>query len=226
MNKHPLDYWIAALLFLTLIATGTAAIFTRLQWLTADDAEKRSLRSYVNLRDIQLEKRNDGLFDIIPEWENTGNTPTINLRATLNRLETNVEIPNEIAYGDMAGFNTVPMLIGPKSTTGISFGQISKTCLDQFNRRDELRQFRIWGRAIYNDVFTEESKFVEEHHTTNFCWSIDQIIFSLDGESARFSYSLCEQGNCSDSECKPPNHGLFETTVPPCKPVSQIQPQK
>ena len=46
-RKHPLEYFIAGFLVLTFVATAIAAYYTRLQSLTADDTEKRSLRAYI-----------------------------------------------------------------------------------------------------------------------------------------------------------------------------------
>jgi hypothetical protein len=48
-TKHPLEWFIGILLLCTFIATSIAAYYTRKQWLTADDAEKRDLRAYVYL---------------------------------------------------------------------------------------------------------------------------------------------------------------------------------
>jgi hypothetical protein len=49
-GKHPLEYFIAVFLVLTFIATAIAACYTRQQWLTADDTEKKQLRAYVGLK--------------------------------------------------------------------------------------------------------------------------------------------------------------------------------
>jgi transposase-like protein len=66
---------------------------------------------------------------------------------------------------------------------------------------------RIFGRARYNDVFTDETQLSDKKHVYNFCWDVHQIVFSDDGKSARFSYSLCDEGNCTDNECKFPPYG-------------------
>src|SRR3954451_17282828 len=48
-GKHPLEYAIFAFLVLTFVATSVAACYTRNQWITAADAEKRQLRAYIFL---------------------------------------------------------------------------------------------------------------------------------------------------------------------------------
>jgi hypothetical protein len=58
--KHPLEWAIAVMLLFTLIATGAAAYYTRNQWLTADDQEKRSLRAYLIVTSARFAKDDSG----------------------------------------------------------------------------------------------------------------------------------------------------------------------
>jgi hypothetical protein len=215
-KKHHLYLVIALLLLLTLIATGIAACYTKKQWETAVDNEHNSLRAYISLRDIRLEKRNDDTFDIIPEWENSGGSQTINMRAYENGLATNLPIPDKIAYGDISTIVTVPIVLGPKTISNISFSQVAKICLDQFNRRDEITRYIIWGHADYDDVFSTAQADKKEH-ITRFCYDINQFVFSADGKSARLSYGLCKEGNCIDSECPPPEKATFTMPATTCK---------
>ena len=59
-GKHPLEYFIAVFLVLTFIATAIAACYTRQQWLTADDTEKRSLRAHLGVSRPRLQCPNCG----------------------------------------------------------------------------------------------------------------------------------------------------------------------
>jgi hypothetical protein len=70
------------------IFTGMAACYTRSQWLTAVDNEHRTVRAYVALRDIAFAPRGESAFDLVPEWENNGNSETVNMTMHLNRLIT------------------------------------------------------------------------------------------------------------------------------------------
>jgi hypothetical protein len=62
-RKHPLDYFIAFFLVLTFIATAFAACYTRKQWITADDAEKRSLRAYLIAENARFSRNKDGTLE-------------------------------------------------------------------------------------------------------------------------------------------------------------------
>ena len=45
-KRHPLDWLVFLFLVLTFVATAAAACYTRKQWITADDTEKRQVRAY------------------------------------------------------------------------------------------------------------------------------------------------------------------------------------
>src|SRR5262249_984193 len=95
------------------------------------------------------------------------------------------------------------------STT--SFDAIPKACLLQFNKRDGLGKFYIWGWAKYKDTETPEE------HITRFCWDVDQAVFSADGSTVRLSHKLCPRGNCPDKPCPEPEHGSFLVRVFSCR---------
>jgi hypothetical protein len=46
-ESNPLDWAIFIFLVITALATAAAACYTRKQWLTASDTERRQLRAYV-----------------------------------------------------------------------------------------------------------------------------------------------------------------------------------
>jgi hypothetical protein len=177
--------WPETIQFLIWLSASAAAGFTLYLAVIANDTEQRQMRAYVFLRDIRLEKRNDDAFDIIPEWENTGNSETVNMRAHLNRHLSDVELPQWFSFGDLPITSEVPILLGPRSITNINFNSIPRNCLLQFNRRDELKKFYIWGWTRYNDTLTNAT------HITRFCWDINQVVFSTDDRVARLSHNLC-----------------------------------
>jgi hypothetical protein len=184
--------------------------YTRQLVLDGRTTTQKQMRAYVFLHDIRLEKRNDDSFDIIPEWENTGVSETRNMRAHNSRYMSDIELPNGFSFGDMPAFE-VPIILGPKSTSNITFETISRTCLAQFNRRDAIGKFYMWGWAKYGDTLTDDQ------HTTRFCWDIDQVVFSADGNSARLSHGLCGEGNCSDKDCPLPEKLAYQIRNFECK---------
>ena len=216
------DHANIVILGLTLLAACTAAVFTGLQWRTAKDQEVRQTRAYVFLHDIRLQKRNDDTFDLIPEWENSGASQTVNMHSHVNRLLHDVSLPPGFSDGDLPTATAeVGISLGPKSIANIAFSQIPRTCLDQFNRRDAFQQFYLWGWASYNDTLTNIM------HETRFCWNVDQVIFSDDGRSARLSHTLCdEHSNCADNECLPRQTERYEIRDAPCKQEPSINSGK
>jgi hypothetical protein len=79
-KKHPLDWWIFIFLVFTFIATATAACYTRKQWITADDSEKRSLRAYVMPFQMALKLTPDNHVSATVIIKNFGQTPARHFR--------------------------------------------------------------------------------------------------------------------------------------------------
>jgi hypothetical protein len=231
-HKSRTDWFIEiAVLFMvagTLIATGYAARYTGQQAEIARDNENRQVRAYVSLRDIRFEKRNDDTFDIIPQWENTGNSETVEMQAYLSRYISDVRFPKGFTNGDMpSASERVPIILSPRAVSSTNFDTISKSCLLQFNRRDGVSKFYLWGWARYGDTLTSDQ------HVTRFCWDIDQIIFLTDGQVSRVSHNLCTEGNCAERDCAVPTENLAiavrqnvckdasPTAPPPAPPTKQ-----
>ncbi len=209
---------------LTALGTGAAAWYTRQQWLVAQDSkrvaqdsEQRQTRAYVFLRDIRLERADEANWDLIPEWENTENSETVHMRSHINGAMSDIPLPDEFSFADISGRPDVPVLLDPRSVSNITFYQIATDCLTQFNRRDDVAKYYLWGWARYNDTLTDQP------HQTRFCWDINRFVFSADDRSARISYSLCNTGNCADGDCPAPEKQTIEirqfTCKPPPKPV-------
>lgn len=204
-----------------LLFFATLALFCATRDLVQDakHTSEKQLRAYVFLKDIRLEKSADGAFDIIPEWENTGVTETVNMTAYFNRYLSNSDLPNGFNFGDIeAPFKPVPNILGPKSVSNITFNKVAQKCLSQLNRRDGVTKFYVWGWTKYNDTFTKSETFPEDQHITRFCWDVDRVIFSADGKSARLAHSLCDVGNCADKQCHPPEKFTMMLPQYECKP--------
>lgn len=183
------------------------------------DTENRQIRAYVSLRDIKFEKRNDDTFDIVPEWENTGNSETIGMQAYLSRYLSDVEMPAGFTNGDLPGTAPVPITLGPKAVSVVNFNSIAKSCISQFNKRDGLSKFYIWGWARYGDTLTDEP------HVTRFCWDIDRLALSPEGQITRVSHNLCNEGNCTEKDCVAPTEKLsIAIRESPCRDAPPTAP--
>jgi len=197
---------------LLFFATAALVCETRDLVVDARHAAEKQIRAYVSLRDVRFEKRNDDTYDIIPQWENSGVSETVGMTAYLSRLEVDADLPKGFSNGDMPGLATSPMVLSPKAVASVTFSTISKTCLSQFNRRDGLKHFYVWGWASYRDTQTTDQ------HVTRFCWDIDQVIFGQDGQVTRVSHNLCQEGNCAENDCVKPTEKLaIAVPVNECK---------
>lgn len=188
----------AVLLGGTLLATGLGAYFSYRQWQTSESYNQKSMRAYVFLRDIKLERGADGIFDIIPQWENSGNSETLDMNIYLNSALTPNALDPRFSFADFQPMKLVPFVLGPKVISDVSVVSVPEDCLKQFNRRDGIGKFYIWGWAKYRDSLTPND------HLTRFCWDIRAVTFSEDGKSGRLFHSLCDLGNCADGQCKEP----------------------
>jgi hypothetical protein len=198
--KHWLEYAIFFFVIATAVATGFAAWYTRQQWLTAVDTEQRQTRAYVALQDIRLERLDGATFEVIPEWENTGNSQTVHMESHLNRFMSDAAVPGDFAFADLPA-TSVPILLSPKSTSTVTFDKIPASCLTQFNRRDEFTTFYIWGWAKYNDTLSSSP------HITRFCWDANQVVFSTEAMPKDYRFrpvpSARWYNSIPDGMCRP-----------------------
>ena len=78
--KHWLEYAIFAFVIATAIATSLAAYYTRQQWLTAADTERRQLRAYVSAGVEQYPDINAEHLEYTVLMKNHGQTPAFKMR--------------------------------------------------------------------------------------------------------------------------------------------------
>jgi hypothetical protein len=203
----------------TLIFVGLYTVFSYCLITITRSNNVAAQRAYVFLRDISIQRGNGSGFDVIPLWENTGNTQTKNMTGYLSRHFGPGDLQTDFTYIDIpSDRKSVPLLLGPKAVSTVTFDVIDKRCFAQFNSRDIFNKFYIWGWVRYNDIMTEQ------RYITRFCWDVSEIIFSQDGSTARFSHALCGEGNCTeeDENCDEPRSRIT-VTIPniTCKPSSQ-----
>lgn len=112
---------------------------------------KRFLTVTVNGKDNSVE------WMIEPIWENTGSTPTRNLKifnaAPIGRvLKPNTSLSDiEIDFSVKDEANRVPIFIAPKGQVSISVNLVSRDFLQAL--KDGTVEYFLWGEAIYDDVF-------------------------------------------------------------------------
>ncbi len=135
--------------------------------------------------------------------ENSGTTPTRNLRFHINRRLSPNTLPRTFTFPDEWSPHEdrrgIPAILGPKSTFEASYEHIPVA--DIFKITTNQAHFYVWGWATYDDVFVGETK----QHLTRLCAEVaprDQPFFS--GTQSQFKVALkyCNQNNCYDDECK------------------------
>jgi hypothetical protein len=129
-------------------------------------------------------------------WENSGNGPAKSSHGFLN-FAGGLSAPaaQRFTHSDLTPKMNWPFFpIGPKAETGIVFIELSESQL----RLAQAHLTYIWGWLAYLD------DAATDWHQTRFCWTIE----GLSGDPGdrkgdlRISYSLCNEGNCTDDECK------------------------
>jgi hypothetical protein len=169
-RKHPLDYAIAVFVVLTALATGFAACYTRRQWLTMDDTEKRQLRAYVIVSSARFAKDESGNIKygvvsasgakelmIYYDVSNEGTTPAYDVHRVIGISEPFVHKTLEFNYTDgTAAYLSKKQTFGPVRTTGLFQNQI-----------DEIMSGKaplvFAGQITYRDIF-------DNTWPTNFCF--------------------------------------------------------
>lgn len=215
-RKHDSFDWVTLVVgIITLIAVGIYTVVQICQTILIRENNEALQRAYVFLKDVRLERKNDDVFDIVPEWENTGNSETVNMTAHINRLMNITPLPEGFNFGDIGTGTEVPIVLGPKTESGISFTAIRRSCLEKFNHRDGVSNFYVWGWAQYWDVFRRPTP-----HRTRFCWDINDIVFGEGNNVRRISYGLCKQGNCAENDCPQPGPMMIQVPEVQCDPPS------
>lgn len=189
--------WVSLLtLIFVAIYTGITAVI----WLDARQTNIYNNRASVALSEAQWISM-PGAVDFVPLWENTGNVPTIgmkahvNWRVTVNALPVGFSLVDELEDGQI--IREPPMSLPPKSKAGpLFFGLTHKCFWDLANHK--YAHFYVWGWATYHDTFSKAERI------TRFCWDIRRMSVDVKnfGSVGRVEYGLCDEGNCTDAECR------------------------
>src|SRR5262249_13805952 len=151
-RKHWLDVVTAIFAGFAMVATGVAAYFTGQQWLTAQDTERRQLRSYVfvvksTMHDFVVGKRPN----VQIELRNSGQTPAFSL--VINLGISLRDLPNPGPFYDPARVTT-PTPLGP----GVSVFPVvtSDDFLNEMTLsalQTKQKAFFVFGTIKYIDAF-------------------------------------------------------------------------
>jgi hypothetical protein len=206
-KKHPLEWGIFILLFFTLIATGIAACYTRKQWITADDQERRSLRAYVGITNTPFDFRcgdcDGSAIDPTRPWDrnfigieikNFGMTPAIgvHVRTSWTNTPFGNELPAEFQYIDTeVDPNLSPMsafTLNPQALTNPSnsFGPGIVSDIKRARAHDIFLFF--YGHIYFRDVFKKE-------RITPFC-----VRYFPDSQDSGHRFGLCPNHNIPSEE--------------------------
>jgi hypothetical protein len=215
-NRPPHRHWQAAvrphwteiILTVALVVVGIAQVIIYRGQLTimgtqadiADAANKQNAvvnRAFVYPKEINFIGPGSGLtengeWNAILTWENSGNTQTVDLSLVSNY------------HGDRAiqqwpqflNFNDVekrPAFLGPKATTFT----VQRILPEHFEaiRTGKLFPF-IFARATYKDAISGTE------HLTRACWEFFRVPTGVDTQPQRSFMPLCKIHNCADKECE------------------------
>ena len=195
----------AGLVVYTAILSGT----TKKIWKDTDRQHQISNRAFVapkvRLLPVRDVNGNIDIWRVFIDIENSGNTPTRNLRwlfvggvdVTPDPQVNEFTLP---AYADVRD-NTGSGFLAPRSSIPIIDSVMTRSKIAEIIRG---RGAHFIGRIDYEDVFGTK-------HLTKFCINLyggpykegmtDQMLGVMIDKFDLF-YSMCKCNNCSDSECK------------------------
>jgi hypothetical protein len=202
-GKHWLDKLAVALSGCAFLAAGVAAGFTGYQACIARDTEHRQLQAFITANKIQVITYGAKLQGQ-PEWvisaiiENTGNTPTRNLKLSSTTgigPSKPFVIQDNFHWNDDSALKGIG-LIGPKSEVfgpGYLTGAGDLAEISAGRMRVEMA-----GVATYEDIFGAS-------HRTEFCFAValppvEYLSYPI-GQAIRSTPSFCPRHNCADDEC-------------------------
>jgi hypothetical protein len=170
-KRHPLDWLVFLFLVLTFVATAAAACYTRKQWITADDTEKRQVRAYAfatptGVKDFEIGKAPTGGVGV----RTMGQTPAYKIRGRINVGGLPYPLPADADLSLEKKTNQVQnsAFISPTnvfSLDALAAGQLNDTTKKAIDQGTEFRLY-VWGRVDYEDVFALS-------HWFTFCYSYD-----------------------------------------------------
>jgi hypothetical protein len=168
-------------------------------------------RAFVGYHTIECSRGKTGTriyWSIQPVWENSGNTPALNVVNVYTMAEGRAKIPEEIFKGKLSELpETLSMdSIAPKAlqeTTPTSldeayiFGMDLGDGFENFTKAKPRHDLSIFGWIVYDDVLPKTPP-----HLTEFCRYFDTagVVYG-NPPQLKFDYPDCPQHNCEDEHC-------------------------
>jgi hypothetical protein len=189
--------WIAIFAFVTAILAG-------LQWCAVVGANRDSTavqRAFVFSPDTNKNCIDAGCL-ITPIWQNTGNTPTAELRVADGGELVPMDQKPETFTFPLPAKTPLGGMIGPHAA--ILSRSILMTTDDMQKVVEAKGRFWIWGRAVYRDVFDK----TKDHIT---CFAVEATPIPEDSTTlgnvttvkvTTAQTSILAVHNCADDSCK------------------------
>jgi hypothetical protein len=179
-------------------------------------------RAFIDLKGFDIESRahylivrqnfgnQDNSFSwfIEPIWENSGSTPTRNLRIYNAAPITRNIAPNTPVSDPMIDFkipkdsDLISTFIPPRGEASASIEYANNDLLRDI--QDQKLEAFLWGEATYEDAFQNWLTWLlgPYQHVTRYCYRIYGLAGDISDPSAsiRLQYRQC-RGNCTDEEC-------------------------
>ncbi len=170
-EKSP-EFW---LLLGTLIAAGIAAYYTRQQWITADDYERRALRAYVGILDHTNVAQNNGLPPNIPHFifklKNSGQTPAFKVIRNGGIAVDKYPLPESFDFKPSQNLVPIePISIFPGVEWPLPIFLSRPLTTDEAAHISDGKNWRLYlyGDISYIDTFGRR-------HYTNYCFGYHVI---------------------------------------------------
>jgi hypothetical protein len=193
-EKHPMEWFLESGIFLlllfTLIATSVAACYTRKQWLTADDSEKRDLRAYVYLETHTVPFPRDGTpnrYAVALKLTNNGKTWARKLIVSHNVVTTRQPEPFDTLTWDEK--DHAPMILGPGQTFELQWGEVSFT--DVIDIADGKKWTDYVAAVKYQDTLSPDP----------IIWRTQISLHLLGDHERHIAFNYLPTHNCADDDC-------------------------
>jgi hypothetical protein len=146
---------------------------------------------------LDLRNNKKLVYLLRPIWENSGNTPTRNLRIYVSEIKPAKPPYANLDFSQTANTVFTAMFIAPHGVIRGADRVISAE--DLFNVRDGKSFFYVWGWATYKDTFPNTKP-----HMTRFCTVLIGAFFDPNDltKLTGVNTESCPTYNCADEECE------------------------
>jgi hypothetical protein len=201
-RKHPLDIGTFIFAVVAAVATAAAAIFAYQQGEISRDTERRQLRAYVTVDEVDIVKFDQSQpVQAHLVLKNTGQTPAYNISA-ITLIQPN--LPSAHSNRSLDGL-TLKRTRGVLGTGGVlqMYPAISRTLSDEeyYYVKNGAGEIDIFGEVTYTDAFG-----------TLRCTRYSFSYVGSDGSHPDKLVTPTEDGNDADEKCAPADRATRQQT--------------